>query len=166
MLIAERSEKTRIITLTDQLQSGIIAFEHFASVITDKKLQEILRDIMHELSRYIAEISSELFKADPVLHFKCSPATQDSSHGNAAYPGSRTVKDGDEKILEQSCACEKGMITAYREVLNELFLAPELKTKLRYQLNGIMYCFSRLKLLKSTTSPKSNAAKAVTTHLL
>lgn len=165
MLLSERSVKARISTLTDHLQSGKIAFEYFVAVVTDKSLQAVLRDTSQELSHYLAAISAELFKADPVLHFQCRVVTRCSSPGCAGSADSRAVEHSDDKILEQCCACEKAMITAYGDVLNELFLPPGFKTQLRYQLNEIMYCFSRLKLLKSTTSPQSNL-KAATIYLL
>jgi hypothetical protein len=63
---------------------------------------------------------------------------------------------GAPEILNDDCTIisfckmnEQKLVSAYREILNEVFLYEGLGKILRYQLNGILCSFTQLKLLHS-----------------
>ncbi len=119
-------------------------FERIAAVITDKQYSKTISFFAQESNQYAREIWSQI-----------STLSGGSSYSPADW-GNEPEPSGVEEVLNEDDAllycveCEKDMIKAYREVLNEPFLMEGLRSIMRYQLNGIMYAFLQLKLLGST----------------
>lgn len=122
-------------------------FERAAYAVTNRQYRDTICNLAQESNQYICELASQLrslgVEADIGHH---TGITDVGYHTEPAVFSEPNIKSS--LNIFQSCKeSEKLMISAYREMLNEPFLAEGLRALMRYQLNGIMYTFLRLKLL-------------------
>ncbi|MFT3704292.1 MAG: hypothetical protein QM802_18130 [Agriterribacter sp.] len=127
-------------------------YDQLAAVLHDRQLRDTIHALAQENNQYEIEVRSHL----NIMGIVRNQAENESLHipefelkpiflQGAA--GSKTFADN---IVRVCCESEKKMISTYRDVLNEPYLAQETRRIMRYQLNGMMYAFLRLKLLNST----------------
>jgi hypothetical protein len=60
------------------------------------------------------------------------------------------VLEYEKEILSICAACEKKMISAYREILNEPYLYDGVRNLIRSQFNGVLCAFLQVKLLNNS----------------
>ena len=65
--------------------------------------------------------------------------------------GIHSAKD----IYEYCINCENRVIAAYREILNQSVIVKELRSMVRYQLNGLLCAFLQFRILRESFLPKN-----------
>jgi Domain of unknown function (DUF2383) len=120
-------------------------YEQMASTINNLQLRYTILGLAQESKQYANELMSQI----EVLGGNSS-----KSHGGSDfnYDGLSDNKAGEiEKEQLKDCSIsEDSLIQLYRKVLNEPLLYEMIRKMLRYQLNGIMHSFSKLKLLNAS----------------
>jgi len=120
-------------------------YEQMASTINNLQLRYTVLGLAQESRQYANELMSQI----EVLG---GNAAKHHSSSDFNYEGLTDRKSG-EKEKEQLRDCttnEDSLIQLYRKVLNEPFLYEMIRKMLKYQLNGIMHSFSKLKLLNAS----------------
>lgn len=139
------------------LRQFVISEQHYyvytAALTRHNKLKKMISGLAQEYDRHANEITHHLIKMGiPARKLKAfaahNPCDAQLSFGDNA-------DCSEESVVLHLCLREHAIVTAYRDILNEPFLSGELRQVLRHQLNGIMYAYIRLKLLKGTFSPGS-----------
>lgn len=133
----------KLLHLHDVLSKEKDNFESIATLIPNKQFCRTIGLLAQESNQYAREISSQIGTISGGTVYTSSH----ESHSRESCP--QNIQSEDE-ILSYCVACEKVLIKAYREILNEPFLMEGLRSIMRYQLNGIMYAFLQLKLLGTT----------------
>lgn len=139
----------RLSHLMDILRNEKEKYERASLTIEDKQLKQNINILALENNQYVCELTSQLKSLGA---YEC---IETDGVKNDTVDTSVIMTEEEQPLLNisvlQFCKdSEKKMISAYREVLNEPYLAEGLRTLIRRQLNGIMYAFLQLKLLQDT----------------
>lgn len=144
----------KLCKLAEHLAAQKGRYDYYAHCTPDYRIADTLRLLSQENLQYINEIYSQL---------RISGAGSDDGETICTKPelSPSFVEDimekvySTEEILTACCAAEKQTIAAFRNILNEPFLMQDTRMLLRHQLNGTMYAFLQLKLLRNTFSYKN-----------
>lgn len=143
---------TKISQVVRLLQMEKEKYEHAALTVENTQLRNTIRCLAQENNQYANELLCQLailgVRMDETIHKTVTPAETLVP----LFPAGNNDRSRyhEEELLIACCESEKEVIAAYRDILNEPFLAAETRRVMRYQLNGIMYAFLQLKLLKGT----------------
>lgn len=131
--------------LLNALQTVKDNYEQTALRVQNKQLRISLLGLAQESKQYANELIAHIetlggkmndqFKGD----FNRMVPNQDHFY----------IVDGKADLREMNLG-EQLLMKAYREVLNEPFLYDNIRRIIRYQQNGLMHCFSQLKILYAT----------------
>lgn len=125
-----------------------------AGVTQNRQMKKTITGLAQEFEAYAGEIYFHL-KVMGISERRSNKTDKIHQIGSTAAGG--TIVDYNEEfIVSNCCSRENILVHAYRDILNEPFLSGELRQVLRQQLNGIMYGYTRLKLLKGTFSKKNS----------
>jgi uncharacterized protein (TIGR02284 family) len=125
-------------------------FEKLASTFKNNELGQSVISIAQESKQYAIELNSQLQSLG--AEKRLTPEIEDLQHVNAAGEKQWMIHDTEKDALKFCANHEDYIVKAYREVLHEPFLQEGIKKMVRYQLNGILFAFSRLKLLNASLS--------------
>jgi hypothetical protein len=121
-------------------------FETVAEEIKDNKIKMTLRGLAIETRQYEHELNSQLQS----LRIKDINLTTSDNVEVLLKNIHFVVKEPTEEEIFDTCRkSEASFNKEYRNVLNEYFPYPDLKSMLVYQLNGIKCAFMKIKLLNS-----------------
>jgi len=122
-------------------------YEDVATYIRDKQLQRTVITLAQESNQYACELSSmiktlggEMIQSGDYAKIVRQP--EPTNNGN--------VLEYEKEILSICAACEKKMISAYREILNEPYLYDGVRNLIRSQFNGVLCAFLQVKLLNNS----------------
>lgn len=135
--LAQHHTVTRLNQLLNALHDVKKKYESFAENIKNKQLYQTVISLATENNQYASELSSLIRSLGGEAQ---APATASKK---TRMPGSEL------KVLD---ACEKNevlLLKMYREILQEPYVYDSLKKMINSQLEGIMFSFHRLKLLKT-----------------
>ena len=115
-------------------------FENAAALITDnRQLKETLIQFLQESNQYLNELKCQI----------------ESLGGNAEIVNEEANKKGEllgiqnsKDIYEYCGKCENRILIAYREILNQSVVVKELRSMVRYQLNGLLCAFLQFRMLR------------------
>lgn len=136
----------RISQLMNTLKLEKQKYEIASETIEDKQLKDSISWLAQESNQYICELNSQLKSVGAIPAIDTDE--EDKANINTTdilFPQVQSSSN----IVILCKESEKMMISAYRSVLNEPYLVDGLRTLVRKQLNGIMYAFLQLKLLRS-----------------
>ena len=126
-----------------QLQAVKENYEQAALQIHSKSLRLSLLTLSQESKQYANELMSHIESLGGVL-----PAAKKDDVNRIIDIQNRPLPlTGKMQELREMNLGEKSLMQTYRDVLNEPFLYEAIRERLRYQQNGLMHCFSQLKLL-------------------
>ena len=131
--------------LLNALQTVKDNYEQTALRVQNKQLRISLLGLAQESKQYANELIAHIETLGGKMndHFK--------GDFNRMVPNQDHfyVVDGKADLREMNLG-EQLLMNAYREVLNEPFLYDNIRRIIRYQQNGLMHCFSQLKILYAT----------------
>jgi len=154
-LIISRREKKNNKNIAEKMRNAISALEHayqmfncVAQKSTDRKTQILIFGLATESFQYYKELVSQ------VQVLECKPYLNE--HGeetriewNVVSMQRDTVRDNTDDILKECTEIEKKLIKEYRNLLNDPYIYGDHRKLLQQQLNGLLYAFVKLKMLKS-----------------
>ena len=121
-------------------------FETVGEEIKDNNVKMTMRGLAIETCQYEYELNSQLQS----LRIKDINLPTSKSVEGVLKKNHLVVKAPTEKAILVMCRkSEASFNKAYRNILNEYFPYPDLKSMLVYQLNGIKCAFMKMKLLNS-----------------
>lgn len=138
----------RLSHLMDILRNEKEKYERASLTIEDKQLKQNIHILALENNQYVCELTSQLKSLGAYECIEKNELKNDVDVSTGTAEQNQPLLN--VNVLQFCKDSEKKMISAYREVLNEPFLAEGLRTLIRTQLNGIMYAFLQLKLLQDT----------------
>jgi hypothetical protein len=123
-------------------------YEHLAGRLRNRELQQSLIGLAQETKQYAGELSSQIHS----LGGHCGPVPENERLAPLGNPDKNQweIMDNERSTLQHCAKSGEPVIRAYRELLNEPCLYEGIRRMVRYQLNGLLYAFSRLKLLNAT----------------
>jgi hypothetical protein len=150
-MIASKVHKTPAIILEkltrilNALQEVKNHYEQVAKRIRNKQLQLSILGLAQESKQYANEIIAHIETLGGKLHerVKSDCNKLEDQDGCAEIPG--TAEDLIGLRLE-----EQMVMKTYRDVLNEPFLYDTIRQMIRYQQNGLLHCFSQIRMLYAT----------------
>ena len=114
-------------------------FEHAALIADNRQLKETLIQFLQESNQYLNELRCQI----------------ESLGGDAEIINEGTVNKEDtlniqntKDIYEYCGKCENRILVAYREILNQSVVLKELRSMVRYQLNGLLCAFLQFRMLR------------------
>ncbi len=143
----------KINLLCGLLWQGKKEYELVAAGIADKELQRVILSLAQGNNQYACELSSQIETLG-------GTPPKENMHEHEHKMEAKNFWDENE-ILIFCKINEKVMLDAYREILNESFLYEGLKKMIRYQLNGVLYAYTQLKLLNTFSSSKRQPKKLI-----
>jgi uncharacterized protein (TIGR02284 family) len=123
-------------------------YEQLANTFNNKELSQSVFSLAQESKQYASELSSQIQSLGGVAK---DPEGEKQFHQtNIQGDGILSIREKEKATLRYCATHEASMVRAYREVLHEPFLHEGIRKMIRYQLNGILFAFSRLKLLNAS----------------
>jgi hypothetical protein len=141
---------SKITSLVKFLQLEKEKYDLAADSITDRQLRDTVRALAQANNQYSCELLSQLYAMGVAdCHRKIEAQAQPEELIPLFGAPTNMYKDAADNLLLRCCKSAKLLITAYRDILNEPNLSEDVRSIMRYQLNGIMYAYLQLKLLRS-----------------
>lgn len=154
-LVITRREKKNNKHIAEKMRCAINALEHayqmfnlVAQKCTDRKTQILVFSLATESYQYYKELISQ------VQVLECKPFLNDKGEESKiewnviAMQKGRLI-DNTEDVLKDCTEIEKKVIKEYRTLLNDPYILGDHRKLLQQQLNGLLYAFVKLKMLKS-----------------
>lgn len=127
-----------------------------AEIINHRQLRDSIRNLAQKNDHYASELQSQLYMIGAEIN-ACAGEEQRQLLFSVPVPGDRPVHYARYDIIQYCCDSEKDIIAVYRNMLNES-LPKELRRVLHYQLDGILFGFLQMKLLRHTLNPSGDIA--------
>jgi hypothetical protein len=135
----------KLTRLLNALQAVKENYEQTALRIRNKQLRLSLLALAQESKQYANELMAHI----ETLGGKLGEQLKDDFNRMGSGDGSLVAMDGKMDLREMNLG-EQLLMKTYREILNEPFLYDNIRRIIRYQQNGLMHCFSQLKMLYAT----------------
>lgn len=127
------------------IQEEKVHFEHAASITENRQLKESLIQFLQECNQYLNELKCQIESlGGETLSINETVSVKGAS-------GIQSAKD----IYEYCIKCENRVIAAYREILNQSVIVKELRSMVRYQLNGLLCAFLQFRILGDSFLPRN-----------
>ena len=135
----------KLTRLLNALQTVKDNYEQTALRIRNKQLRLSLLGLAQESKQYANELIAHIETLGGKMNerFKGDFNRMDSNDAHLV------LMDGKTDLREMNLG-EQLLMKTYREILNEPFLYDNIRQMIRYQQNGLMHCFSQLKMLYAT----------------
>jgi uncharacterized protein (TIGR02284 family) len=135
----------KLTRLLNALQEVKNHYEQVARRIQNKQLKISILGLAQESKQYANELIAHIETLGGELddHVKSDCNRVDRSEEIQEIPGNPDDLIG-LKLEEQQ------VMKTYRDVLNEPFLYDTIRQMVRYQQNGLLHCFSQIRMLYST----------------
>ncbi len=164
-LIISRREKKNNKHIAEKMRQVVNALEHayemfngVAQKSTDRKTQILVFSLATESYQYYKELVSQVqvLECKPFLNEK---GEETKIEWNVIAMQKERAKNNTDDILKDCTEIEKKVIKEYRGLLNDPYILGDHRKLLQQQLNGLLYAFVKLKMLKSFSS-SSNTLEA------
>jgi uncharacterized protein (TIGR02284 family) len=131
--------------LLNALQEVKNHYEQVAKRIQNKQLQLSILGLAQESKQYANELIAHIETLGGELNKGVkSECNRVESTDRPEIPGGNTEDLIGLKLEEQH------VMKTYRDVLNEPFLYDTIRQMIRYQQNGLLHCFSQIRMLYAT----------------
>ena len=135
-------------SLVDTLQNANRGFKRIADNCVNRKTQIVVFGLATESYQFYKEISSylQVLEEKPVMSenvqnsFTSEPSNEAEGH------------DDSSKVLDECTHIEKNLITEFRKLMNDNLITGDLRKLLQEHLNGFLYAFVKLKMLRNYNS--------------
>ncbi|MGN6491483.1 MAG: hypothetical protein ACTHLE_05755 [Agriterribacter sp.] len=135
-------EKLERLALT--LQEEHTHLKSIASEISHRQLRNSIHLAAQECNQFAAEVSAQISMLDQTRTIN---STESTTVDIIALPVNISSEAAIKKAVRRCRTTELRLAAAYREMLNEPYLLPDLRVLLRRQYNGVLCAFLQLKLL-------------------
>jgi hypothetical protein len=135
----------KLTRLLNALQTVKNNYEQTALRIRNKQLRLSLLALAQESKQYANELMAHI----ETLGGKLSEQLRAEFNRTGSGEGAPAPTDGTTDLREMNLG-EQLLMKTYRDILNEPFLYDNIRRIVRYQQNGLMHCFSQLKMLYAT----------------
>jgi hypothetical protein len=142
----------KLTSLLNALQDVKNNYEQVAKRIQNLQLKLSLLGLAQESKQYANELIAHIETLGGKLQdrLKSDFNRVDESGENPELPG------GNPEDLIQLNLGEQILMKTYRDVLNEPFLYDTIRQMIRYQQNGLLHCFSQIRMLYATLLKKGS----------
>lgn len=139
---------TRLLVALQEVKNH---YEQAAKRIHNKQLKLSILGLAQESKQYANELIAHIETLGGVMHdrLKTDFNKMEDSGETLEIPGNTEDFIG-LKLEEQQ------VMKTYREVLNEPFLYDTIRQMVRYQQNGLLHCFSQIRMLYATLLKSSS----------
>ena len=135
----------KLTRLLNALQTVKNNYVQTALRIRNKQLRLSLLALAQESKQYANELMAHI----ETLGGKLSEQLKSEFNRTGSGEGGPVPADGTADLREMNLG-EQLLMKTYRDILNEPFLYDNIRRIVRYQQNGLMHCFSQLKMLYAT----------------
>jgi len=150
-MIASVAHKTpgiildKLTRLLRALQEAKNNYEQVAKRVQNLQLKLSLLALAQESKQYANELIAHIETLGGELQdrIKTDFNRVDTQDTTVEVPGYKV------DLVELNCG-EQLVLKTYREVLNEPFLYDTIRQMIRYQQNGLLHCFSQIRMLYAT----------------
>jgi len=139
---------TRLLVALQEVKNH---YEQVAKRIHNKQLKLSILGLAQESKQYANELIAHIETLGGIMHdrLKTEFNKMEDSVEIQEIPGNTEDLVG-LKLEEQQ------VMKTYREVLNEPFLYDTIRQMVRYQQNGLLHCFSQIRMLYATLLKSSS----------
>jgi hypothetical protein len=135
----------KLTRLLNELQTVKDNYEQTALRTGNKELRLSLLGLAQESKQY----ANELIAHVEMLGGKLNDRFKGDFNRMGSNDERLVFMEGKTDLREMNLG-EELLMKTYRDILNEPFLYNNIRQMIRYQQNGLMHCFSQLKMLYST----------------
>lgn len=135
----------KLTRLLNALQTVKDNYEQTALRIRNKQLRLSLLALAQESKQYANELMAHI----ETLGGKMDEQVKADFNRMGSGKEDPGMTEGKMDLREMNLG-EQLLMKTYRDILNEPFLYDNVRRIVRYQLNGLMHCFSQLKMLYAT----------------
>jgi hypothetical protein len=156
-MIASVAHKTpgiileKLTRLLNALQEVKNHYEKVAKRIQNKQLKLSILGLAQESKQYANELIAHIETLGGVMHEHVK-----SDCNRVDEPDEASGRPGDMNDLIGLKLEEQQVMKTYRDVLNEPFLYDTIRQMVRYQQNGLLHCFSQIRMLYATLLKSSS----------
>jgi len=126
-------------------------YEQVARRIHNKQLKLSILGLAQESKQYANELIAHIETLGGVIHDRLK-----AEFNKMEDPGETLEIPGNTEELIGLKLEEQQVMKTYREVLNEPFLYDTIRQMVRYQQNGLLHCFSQIRMLYATLLKSSS----------
>ena len=126
-------------------------YEQVAKRIHNKQLKLSILGLAQESKQYANELIAHIETLGGVMHDRLK-----SEFNKVEDSGEILEIPGKAEELIGLKLEEQQVMKTYREVLNEPFLYDTIRQMVRYQQNGLLHCFSQIRMLYATLLKSSS----------
>lgn len=128
-----------------KLQNANNGFKRIAERCGNRKTQIVVFGLATESFQFYKEISSQIQVLEGVPSITECLQNEYNAHWDADQTD---VLDRRNEVLDECSQIEKNLITEFRRLLNDSLISGDLRKLLQEQLNGFLYAFVKLKMLR------------------
>jgi uncharacterized protein (TIGR02284 family) len=150
-MIASVAHKTpgvildKLTRLLNALQEVKNNYEQMARRIQNQQLKMSLIGLAQESKQYANELIAHIETLGGKMHERMK-----SDFNRVEELAENSTLPGNNKDLLLLNLDEQLVLKTYRDVLNEPFLYDTIRQMVRYQQNGLLHCFSQIRMLYAT----------------
>ena len=126
------------------IQLEKVHFDHAITIVQNRQLRETLIQFLQECNQYQNELKCQIESVSDKVE------EEDIQDDNEIV----NIKNSKD-IYEYCIRCEKKILSAYREFLNQPIMDNTLRGMVRYQLNHLLCAFLQFRILRDAFVPKS-----------
>ena len=141
----------KLTRLLNALQEVKNHYEHVAKRIHNQQLKLSILGLAQESKQYANELIAHIETLGGILHDKVK-SDCNRLDGNIE---SQSLAGSAEDLIQLKIG-EQQVMKTYRDVLNEPFLYDTIRQMVRYQQNGLLHCFSQIRMLYATLLKSSS----------
>ncbi len=131
--------------LLNALQEVKNHYEQVAKRIQNQQLKLSILGLAQESKQYANELIAHIETLGGILHDRVKTDCNRVDQSTDSHEEVGSAED-----LVQLKIGEQQVMKTYRDVLNEPFLYDTIRQMIRYQQNGLLHCFSQIRMLYAT----------------
>jgi hypothetical protein len=139
---------TRLLVALQEVKNH---YEQVAKRIHNKQLKLSILGLAQESKQYANELIAHIETLGGVMHDRVK-----TDFNRVEDAGEILEIPGNTEELIGLKLEEQQVMKTYREVLNEPFLYDTIRQMVRYQQNGLLHCFSQIRMLYATLLKSSS----------
>jgi hypothetical protein len=133
---------TRLLVALQEVKNH---YEQVAKRIHNKQLKLSILGLAQESKQYANELIAHIETLGGIMHDRLK-----TDFNRMEDPGEILETPGNTDEIIGLKLEEQHVMKTYREVLNEPFLYDTIRQMVRYQQNGLLHCFSQIRMLYAT----------------
>ena len=137
------------------IQAEKVHFEQAITIVQNRQLRETLLQFLQECNQYRNELKCQIDSVSGKVEEKDKGEKDTTDEKGTADEQEAINMKNSIDIYEYCIKCEKKILSAYREFLNQPIMDKKLRGMVRYQLNNLLCAFLQFRILRDAFVPKS-----------